>query len=138
MRTRPNACSKKSALPDNIDPSNPKLDDAAERNRMMRTFERKLTHPAGFVLPVQHWTAQAKPGWLSELWQTRRGRLYLIPGDSPAGLRLPLGSLPYFDYGRLSASGAGRSLRRPPAFAGAGGNRSRHRAPKHRRSRRKC
>lgn len=86
---------KEGALPDNIDPANPKLDDAAERNRIMRAFERKLTHPAGFVIPVQHWTAQAGGGWLSEVWRTRRGRLYLIPGDSPAGFRLPLSQLPY-------------------------------------------
>ncbi|MCB1446527.1 MAG: transglutaminase family protein, partial [Rhizobiaceae bacterium] len=95
---------KEGALPANVDPSNPKIDDPAERNRIMRTFERALTYPSGFVLPVQHWTAQSQPGWLSEIWQTRRGRLFLIPGDSPVGLRLPLASLPYFntnDYPHL-------------------------------------
>ncbi|MFA6266027.1 MAG: transglutaminase family protein [Pseudolabrys sp.] len=95
---------KESALPENVDPSNPKLDDVAERNRIMRTFEKKLTHPAGFVLPVQHWTAQANAGWLSEIWHTRRGRLFLVPGDSPAGFRLPLNQLPYIapaDYPHL-------------------------------------
>ena len=95
---------KEGALPPNIDPDNPKLDDAAERGRILRTFERHLTHPTGFVLPIQHWNASAKAGWLSELWQTRRGRLFLIAGDSPAGFRLPLSQLPYFvaaDYPHL-------------------------------------
>lgn len=86
---------KEGALPPNIDPGNPKIDDADERARIMRDFERQLGVPAGYVLPLQRWTAQAGAGWLSEVWQTRRKRLFLTPGDSPIGFRLPLSSLPY-------------------------------------------
>ena len=86
---------KEGALPDNIDPNNPQIEDPLERARIMREFERHLGEPAGFVLPVQRLNAQAGQTWLSEVWRTRRGRLYLIPGESPLGFRLRLQSLPY-------------------------------------------
>ncbi len=81
-------------IPENIDPTDPKIDDPAERARILSLFDDHRGRPAGFVLPVQCWTAQAQPGWLSEVWRTRRGHLYLVPGDSPVGFRLPLQSLP--------------------------------------------
>jgi uncharacterized protein (DUF2126 family) len=86
---------KQGLIPDNVDPSNPNIDDPRERARILALFDSHVTKPAGFVLPVQRWAAQAKPGWLSEVWQTRRGRIFLVPGDSPIGFRLPLQSLPY-------------------------------------------
>jgi uncharacterized protein (DUF2126 family) len=98
---------KQGLIPENIDPSDPKVDDPLERARILRLFDVHLGQPAGFVLPLQRWTAQAKPGWLSEVWKTRRDRLYLIPGDSPLGFRLPLQSLPYVapvDYPHLVAA----------------------------------
>ncbi|HVZ52513.1 MAG TPA: transglutaminase family protein, partial [Pseudolabrys sp.] len=83
-------------LPPNVDPTDPKIDDAGERARILRAFEQPLATPAGFVLPLQRWNAQGGDGgWISEVWQMRRERLYLVPGDSPIGLRLPLKSLPY-------------------------------------------
>ena len=78
-------------LPVDVDPLGADLDDPEERRRLARVLDRGLGREAGWVLPL----ARAPGGsWRSEDWRFRRERLYLIPGDSPIGLRLPLGSLP--------------------------------------------
>ncbi|MFN3443653.1 MAG: DUF2126 domain-containing protein, partial [Rhizobium rosettiformans] len=87
---------KEANLPENVDPSNSKLKDPEERSRIAKVFSNGLTTPAGYVLPVQAWQSRVSGRtWVSERWSTRRGRLYLVPGDSPVGFRLPLNSLPY-------------------------------------------
>ncbi len=87
---------KEGSLPENVDPSNSKLKDPEERNRIARVFERGLTVATGYILPVQAWNAKASgQRWISEKWKTRRGKIFLVPGDSPVGYRLPLGTLPY-------------------------------------------
>ena len=83
-------------LPINLDVLDNKIEDEAERQRLIRTFERGLTKPASYILPIQAWqTRDRGRKWVTEMWKFRRGRLFLMPGDSPAGLRLPLGGLPY-------------------------------------------
>ncbi|WP_377274615.1 DUF2126 domain-containing protein [Rhizobium sp. R86522] len=87
---------KEGSLPENVDPSNSKLESAEERARIAKVFERGLTTPTGYILPVQAWNAKAGGRrWVSEKWRTRRGKIFLIPGDSPIGFRMPLGTLPY-------------------------------------------
>jgi len=86
---------KEANLPENVTPENSMLKDPEERRRIARVFHRGLTEPSGFVLPVQKWQARATAGWRSEKWAVRRKYLYLVPGDSPVGYRLPLGTLPH-------------------------------------------
>jgi uncharacterized protein (DUF2126 family)/transglutaminase-like putative cysteine protease len=76
---------EEAALPVDVDPHAADLSDPENRRRLARVLERGLQTPAGFVLPLA--------GARSERWNFRRGRLYLIVGDSPIGLRLPLASL---------------------------------------------
>ncbi len=83
-------------LPENLDPATNKLDDPMARARLARVFERGLGKPTGYVLPVQPWNAKAAADprrWVSAPWTTRAGKLFLMPGDSPLGFRLPLPSL---------------------------------------------
>lgn len=84
-------------LPENVTAEDSELEDPQERARLVRMMNHGLSAPSSFAIPLQ--LAQAKATgrrrfrWASERWSTRRGKLFLTPGDSPAGLRLPLGTL---------------------------------------------
>ncbi len=80
---------EEAALPVDVDPLEADLDDPEERRRLARVLDRGLGREAGWVLPL----LRSAGSWTSERWAFRRGHLFLVPGDSPVGLRLPLGSL---------------------------------------------
>jgi len=85
---------KEAQLPIDVDPINNKLEDREERERLRRVFSRGLGNPSGFVLPLRRVWGKHGPEWQSGLWMLRAKHLFLMPGDSPVGFRLPLQSLP--------------------------------------------
>ncbi|HEV3240787.1 MAG TPA: transglutaminase family protein [Casimicrobiaceae bacterium] len=93
----PRLLKDEAALPVNADPLRSDLADAGERARLARLLLEGLAQPCGFVLPLKAGTVRrgGESGvWESSPWPLRRERLYAVAGDSPLGLRLPLGSLP--------------------------------------------
>jgi uncharacterized protein (DUF2126 family) len=78
--------------PSDIALSDSDLKDDDTRTRMMRLLERGLDEITGLTLPLARNIKQ--DSWQSSRWPVRREHLYLVPGDSPMGLRLPLSALP--------------------------------------------
>jgi uncharacterized protein (DUF2126 family)/transglutaminase-like putative cysteine protease len=91
-------------LPVNVDPFDSRLDDEQERARLRRVFEQGLSDAVGYALPLRRdWRVGLEgPAWTTGPWFFRDERLYLIPGDSPMGYRLPLESLPWAAEGDRS------------------------------------
>jgi uncharacterized protein (DUF2126 family)/transglutaminase-like putative cysteine protease len=87
---------KERRLPVNVDPHDSKLKEPEERERLARVFEQGLDKVVGYALPLRrdHYTDGGR-AWVSGAWFLRAEHMYLIPGDSPMGYRLPLDSLPW-------------------------------------------
>ena len=79
-------------LPINVDPLAYNLKDSVERQTLSKVLEKGLNNSAGSVLPIK-WDEKTN-NWISCLWEFRRKNCFLIPGNSPSGLRLPLKALP--------------------------------------------
>ena len=74
---------------DDGDDGPPRRADA--RAALVERLSADTGRPTGYVLPLHE--SVDGDGWGTTTWHLRRGRLYLIPGDSPIGLRLPIDSL---------------------------------------------
>jgi len=73
------------------DPRDAALADADARAAIVRTLDAQHGEPRGWALPLHR--EPGEPSWSTGRWLLRRGHVFLIPGDSPIGLRLPLDSL---------------------------------------------
>jgi len=78
-------------LPVDVDPLKATLSDPEERRRLARILGGAPGAPVGFALPLAR--DPSGPGWRTERWRFRREHLFLVAGDSPMGLRLPLDAL---------------------------------------------
>jgi uncharacterized protein (DUF2126 family) len=81
-------------LPKNVDPLDARLADRGEAERLAGVYRAGLGSVVGWVLPLRH-----DGSWISGQWFMRDEHCYLLPGDSPMGLRLPLDSLPWIAEG---------------------------------------
>ena len=95
---------KEKRLPANVLVEDAKLRDPLERARLARIFGQGLAAAVGSVLPLRRVQDAGQRRWQSGRWVFRDGVLFLIPGDSPIGLRLPLDSLPWADPAGIEPS----------------------------------
>ena len=87
---------KERRLPANVDPLDSRLENPEDRARLAKIFEQGLATVVGFAMPLRGTRrAGQAAAWETGPWFVRAERLYLIPGDSPMGFRLPLDSLPW-------------------------------------------
>jgi uncharacterized protein (DUF2126 family) len=88
---------KERRLPVNVDPLKSNLENEEERKRLARIFERGLSQVVGYALPIRPiYSDGTTTRWESGRWFLRQENMFLLPGDSPMGLRLPLDSLPWY------------------------------------------
>jgi uncharacterized protein (DUF2126 family)/transglutaminase-like putative cysteine protease len=87
---------KERRLPSNVTPEQSNLKDKLERERIARIFQKGLGEVVGYTLPIKRAWYGDRQGWMSGAWFLRDDdTLWLIPGDSAMGLRLPLDSIPW-------------------------------------------
>ncbi len=82
-------------LPVNVSMEDSKVDDPVERERLGRIARQGLDEVRGYVLPLKHFSHKGEDCWKTSAWPLRTEQLYLVPGDSPMGYRLPLNALPW-------------------------------------------
>ena len=82
-------------LPGNVDPLKSNLKEKGERDRFKKLFDQGLEEIVGYALPLERRVTASGPRWTSGPWFLKDDTLFLLPGDSPMGYRLPLESLPW-------------------------------------------
>ncbi len=86
---------EKAKLPVDIDLEDLKNDENIERQKLGEILQNGLEQVAGYVIPIRYGVTHDR--WESCVWQSRRQKLFLIPGNSAMGYRLPLDTLEQAD-----------------------------------------
>ncbi len=86
---------EESKVPVNVDPLELDLKEPLERQKLAELLSKGLNEPVAYVIPIQ-WDNKEND-WQSCRWKFRRKSLFLIPGNSPVGLRLPYKSIQFLD-----------------------------------------
>ncbi|GAA4974984.1 transglutaminase family protein [Algibacter aquimarinus] len=103
-------------MPVDIDPKEDK-DNALIRKKLGEILEKGTSKAIGYVLPLNN----SAERWYTSEWTFRRNHIFLTPGNSPVGLRLPLNSLienpsyeelPKYDPDQFSVKGRFPSYRK--------------------------
>ena len=76
-------------LPVDVNPLEYDKNEHSVRKKLGEILEKGMGKSVGQVLPL----SKSGNAWITNPWKFRRNTLYLIPGNSPIGLRLPLESL---------------------------------------------
>ncbi len=95
---------EKENLPEDLDISSLKdLKKPSVKKKLSEIFTNGDNRPSGYLLPMDYYKGE----WISNPWKVKRKKIFLTPGNSPIGLRLPLdsllidpevSSLPYVEY----------------------------------------
>jgi uncharacterized protein (DUF2126 family) len=107
-------------LPSNVTPEKSNLKDKRSANGSREIFQQGLGAVAGYALPIKRRQSGEEPGWISGSWFLRDDdTLWLIPGDSPMGLRLPMDS--FRGWPKAIIRACGRQIRRSQIAGAAEG-----------------
>ncbi|MGL4305455.1 MAG: transglutaminase family protein, partial [Mycobacteriaceae bacterium] len=69
----------------------PDQDSPQARKALVQSLDDSVTKPCAYLIPLSY--SDEEERWQSANWRLKRGRIVLLEGDSPAGLRLPLDSI---------------------------------------------
>ena len=87
---------KERRLPTNVDPLDSQLANLEDRRGWRASSSRGSTKLwAMHCLCAGNDSSDDTSAWVSGAWFFRPERMYLVPGDSPMGYRLPLDSIPW-------------------------------------------